>query len=105
MALSGAICGFAGFLAVAAVSHTISTSTASYSRGLTIVAWLAKMNPFIMILDLGAADLPGQGAPSRSLRPMGSTNTRRRSITGVTLFFILGSEFFVNYKVKFRRQK
>ena len=26
-------------------------------------------------------------------------------ITGVTLFFILGSEFFVNYKVKFRRQK
>lgn len=27
MALSGALCGFAGFLAVSAVSHTLSTST------------------------------------------------------------------------------
>ena len=26
-------------------------------------------------------------------------------ITGIILFFILGSEFFVNYKVKFRSRK
>ena len=31
MALSGALCGFAGFLAVSAVSHTLSTSTAEAS--------------------------------------------------------------------------
>jgi ABC-type uncharacterized transport system permease subunit len=51
MALSGAICGLAGFLAVSGASHTISTSTAG-GRGFTaiIVAWLAKFNTFVMIL-------------------------------------------------------
>ena len=51
MALSGAICGIAGFLAVSGASHTISVSTAG-GRGFTaiIVAWLAKFNTFVMIL-------------------------------------------------------
>ena len=51
MMISGAICGLAGFIAVAGASHTISTSTAGGS-GFTaiIVAWLAKFNTFTMIL-------------------------------------------------------
>ena len=51
MAISGAICGLAGFIAVAGASHTISTSTAG-GRGFTaiIVAWLAQFNTFVMIL-------------------------------------------------------
>ena len=87
MALSGAICGFAGFLAVAAVSHTISTSTAN-GRGFTAI--------IVAFLDKGAIQI----ASTYGLNEYAS-----QIITGVTLFFILGSEFFVNYKVKFRRQK
>ena len=51
MIISGAICGFAGFTAVAGADHTISTNTAG-GRGFTaiIVAWLAKFNPFVMVL-------------------------------------------------------
>ena len=51
MALSGAICGLSGFVAVSGASHTISTSTAG-GRGFTaiIVAWMAKFNTFVMIL-------------------------------------------------------
>ena len=50
MAISGAICGIAGFVIVSGASHTISTATAG-GRGFTaiIVAWLSKFNTFIMI--------------------------------------------------------
>ena len=49
--LSGAVCGIAGFLAVAGQGHTISTNTAG-GRGYVaiIVAWLAKFNTLVMIL-------------------------------------------------------
>ncbi len=105
MAISGAVCGFAGFLAVSAVSRTISTSTAG-GRGFTaiIVAWLAKMNPFIMIaisalltfLDKGAVQIASD---------FGLNEYASQIVTGITLFFILGSEFFIHYKVKLRRQR
>ena len=105
MAISGALCAIAGFLAVAAVSHTISTDTAG-GRGFTaiIVAWLAKMNPFIMIaisalltfLDKGAVQIASD---------FGLNEYASQIVTGITLFFILGSEFFINYKVKFRGKK
>ena len=105
MAISGAICGIAGFIAVAGASHTISTSTAG-GQGFTaiIVAWLAQFNTFIMIaisallvfLEKGAIEIASQFDLNDFVSEM---------ITGIILFFILGSEFFINYKVRFRRGK
>ena len=105
MAISGAICGIAGFIAVSGAGHTISTSTAG-GRGFTavIVAWLAKFNKFVMIListlivflEKGAIEIASRYDLSDYVSSM---------ITGIILFFILGSEFFVNYKVKFRSRK
>ena len=105
MAISGAICGIAGFIAVAGASHTISTSTAG-GQGFTaiIVAWLARFNTFVMIaissllvvLERGAAEIASQFDLNDFVSEM---------ITGIILFFILGSEFFINYKVRFRRGK
>ncbi|MDP3448123.1 MAG: ABC transporter permease [Eubacteriales bacterium] len=102
MAISGAICGIAGFIAVAGASHTISTSTAG-GQGFTaiIVAWLARFNTFIMIaistllvfLEKGAVEIASQFDLNDFVSEM---------ITGIILFFILGSEFFINYKVRFR---
>lgn len=102
MAISGAICGFAGFLAVSAVSRTISTSTAG-GRGFTaiIVAWLAKMNPFIMIAISALLTFLDKGA-IQIASDFGLNEYASQIVTGITLFFILGSEFFINYKVKFR---
>ena len=104
MAMSGAICGLAGFLAVSGVSHTISTSTAG-GRGFTaiIVAWLAKFNTFVMILislllvflEKGAIEIASQ---------FQLNDYASQIITGIILFFILGSEFFINYKVNFRHK-
>ncbi len=103
--LSGAICGVAGFIAVAGASHTISTSTAG-GRGFTaiIVAWLAKFNTLVMILvslllvflEKGAIQIASQ----YNLNDYAS-----QMITGIILFFILGSEFFINYRVILRKKK
>lgn len=100
MALSGALCGFAGFLAVSAVSHTLSTSTAG-GRGFTaiIVAWLAKMNPFVMILISALLSFLDKGAVQIA-SDFGLNEYVSKIISGVILFFILGSEFFINYQVK-----
>ena len=105
MTISGAICGLAGFLAVSGASHTISTSTAG-GRGFTaiIIAWLAKFNTFVMILisalivflDKGAIEIASRYQLNDYVSEM---------ITGIILFFILGSEFFINYNVKFRKAK
>jgi simple sugar transport system permease protein len=106
MALSGAICGIAGFLEVSGVSHTISTSTAG-GRGFTaiIVAWLAKFNTFVMILISFLLVFLEKGAIEIASR-YHLNDYVSNIITGIILFFILGSEFFINYKVNFcRRQK
>ena len=105
MTLSGAICGFAGFLAVSAISHTISTSTAG-GRGFTaiIVAWLAKMNPFVMILISALLTFMDKGA-SQIATDFGLNEYVSQIVSGVILFFILGCEFFINYQVRFRLTK
>lgn len=101
MAISGAVCGFAGFLAVSAISHTISTATAG-GRGFTaiIVAWLAKMNPFWMLLIAALLTFLDKGA-IQIASDFGLNEFASQIITGIVLFFILACEFFMNYKVSF----
>ena len=105
MAISGAICGLAGFISVAGAGHTISVDTAG-GRGFTaiIVAWLAKFNTFVMILiafllaflEKGAIEIASQ---------FNLNNDASNIITGIILFCIIGSEFFINYKLVFHRRK
>lgn len=104
MALSGAVCGIAGFLAVSGISHTISTSTAG-GRGFTaiIVAWMAKFNTFVMILISFLLIFLEKGAIEIASRYQ-LNDYASQIITGILLFFILGSEFFINYKLNFRHR-
>ena len=105
MAISGAICGLAGFIEVAGVSHTISTATAG-GRGFTaiIVAWLAKFNTFVMILISFLLVFLQKGAVQIASQ-FNLNDYASNIITGIILFFILGSEFFINYRVIFRGRK
>jgi len=105
MAISAAICGLAGFLEVSCVSHTISSLTAG-GRGFTaiIVAWLGKFNPIAMTLITGILSFLSRGA--NQIASDFNFNTYASSIlTGIILFFILASEFFINYKLVFRSKK
>lgn len=105
MAISGAICGLAGFIEVAGVSHTISTATAG-GRGFTaiIVAWLAKFNTFVMILISFLLVFLQKGAVQIASQ-FNLNDYASNIITGIILFFILGSEFFINYRVIVRGGK
>ncbi len=103
MAISGALCGVAGLLLVAGTDHTITKNTAG-GMGFTaiMVSWLAKFNPIIMMLTsfLIVFLQRGSGQIATSLRLNESISD---ILTGIILFFIIGCEFFVNYKVNFRR--
>jgi simple sugar transport system permease protein len=105
MAISGAICGMAGFIAVAGSSHTISTSTAG-GRGFTaiIVAWLAQFNTFVMVLMSLLLVFLQKGAIQIATK-FNLNDYASNIITGIILFFILGSEFFINYRVILRGKK
>lgn len=105
MMLSGAICGLAGYIAVAGASHTISTSTAGGNGFIAIiVAWLAKFNSFMMILVAALLVFMEKGAMEIASR-YNMNDFASHMITGIILFFILGSEFFTNYRLVFRRKE
>lgn len=101
MTISGAICGLAGFLAVAGADHSISVNT-SGGRGFIaiIVAWMAKFNTLVMILISALIVFLEKGAIAIASQ-FQLSNDVSDILTGVILFFILGSEFFINYKLKF----
>ena len=105
MALSGAICGIAGFIIVSGASHTISTSTAG-GRGFTaiIVSWLSKFNPFAMILVSFFLVFMQKGA-GQIASQFNLNENASDVITGIILFFILGCEFFINYRVGMRGRR
>ena len=99
MAISGAICGIAGFVIVSGASHTISTMTAD-GRGFTaiIVAWLSKFNTFIMLAVSFGIVFMQQGAVQIASQ-YGLNENASDVILGIILFFLIGAEFFINYRL------
>lgn len=102
MILSGAICGIAGLLLVGGTNHTITTTTAG-GRGFTaiMVSWLAKFNPLYMILTAFLITFLQSGAGEIST-VFGLNESFSDIITGIIIFFIIGCEFFINYKLHLR---
>ncbi len=99
MALSGAICGLAGLLLVGGTSHSIDSNLAD-NRGFTaiMVSWLAKFNPIMMIFTTFLIVFLERGADEISSK-FGLNSSFSDILTGIILFFIIGSEFFVQYQV------
>ena len=102
MFLSGAIAGIVGFLLASGANNTLYSGVANNAGFTAItVAWLAQLNPFAMVgisallavLQKGADTLNTQMAIPVSLSDV---------ITGVLLFFMLGCEFFINYRLILR---
>ena len=97
--VSGALCGIAGLLLVGGTNHTINTETAG-GRGFTaiMVSWLAKFNPFFMVVTSFIIVFLQKGAQQVSTDfrlPQAISDI----VTGIILFFIIGCEFFLNYKI------
>ncbi len=105
MLLSGALCGIAGLIMVAGTDHTIAVDTVG-GRGFTaiMVSWLAKFNPLTMFLTSFLIVFMEKGAIQVS-SDFGLNDSFSEIITGIIIFFIIGSEFFINYSIKFRESK
>ena len=103
MLLSGAICGIAGLLLVSGTDHTITTTIAG-GRGFTavMVSWLAKFNPLTMVFTSFLLVFLDRGASEISTN-FGLNHAFGDILTGIILFFIIGSEFFISYKLNFRK--
>ena len=101
MLFSGAICGVAGLLLVGGIHHTVSTSLVG-GQGFTavMVAWLAKFNPFTMVFTSFLLVFLSRGA-SEITTIYGLNHSFGDILTGIILFFIIGSEFFINYRLSF----
>ena len=103
MLLSGAVCGIAGFLLVGSTNHTLTTTLVG-GRGFTavMVSWLAKFSPvwmvlismFLVVLERGAGEISTKFGLNQSFSDI---------LTGIILFFIIGSEFFIMYRINFRK--
>ena len=103
MLISGAICGFAGLLLVGGTNHTLNADIVD-GRGFTavMVSWLGKFNPIWMVLtsfllvflDRGAGEIATDFGLNASFGDI---------LTGIILFFIIGCEFFIHYKISFTK--
>ena len=100
MIISGLLCGITGFLLVSGADHTISRDTIA-GRGFTaiMVSWLAKFNPVVMILTSFLLVFFQKGSTEVS-QLCGLNASFSDIITGIIIFFIIGSEFFINYQIK-----
>ena len=102
MILSGALCGLAGYLIGAGLDQTVTADSVG-GQGFTgiMVAWLGKFNPLAMILTAGLIQVLNQGAAQIS-QDFDVSGAFPDVSVGIILFFVIGSEFFINYKIHFR---
>ena len=103
--LCGIIAGITGFLLVSATNLDLNSKYTVNGRGFTgvLISWLAKFNPFAMVLtsflvvfvQKGAAEVSTYARLGASFPSM---------LAGVFFFFIIASEFFINYKIMFNKK-
>lgn len=103
--ISGALCGLAGYFQVAGADYTLTETTAG-GAGFTaiIVAWLSRLNPFVMIpVSIFIAMLKKGSLSIQSTMKIPASAADL--LTGIILFFMLGCELFIEYRLIFRRSK
>jgi simple sugar transport system permease protein len=98
MMLSGALAGLAGMAEIAGVVHRLQGAISpGYGFTAIIVAWLAKLNPFLVIIVsilFGGLILAG-----REIQPAGVP----RLIQGIILFALIASEVLLRYRLRLAR--
>ena len=99
MMLSGALAGLGGMSEVTGVIHRLQTSPVAAGYGFTgiIVAWLAKLNPLVIIIVsilFGGLILAG-----REIQPSGVP----KMIQGIILVCLIASDFLLRYRIIIER--
>ncbi len=104
MFISGAISGVVGFIFVSGANHTLYSGVAD-GVGFTAitVAWLSQLNSFAMIAISFVLAVLEKGSNTLQTR-LSVPASIADIITGILLFCMLSCEFFINYRLIFRRK-
>lgn len=102
LVLCGVISGIIGFLLVSATNMEIHAQYTVNGRGFTgvLISWLAHFNPLYMVLtSFLVVFIQKGGAEVSTYARLGDSFPM--VLTGVFFFFIIASEFFINYQIVF----
>jgi len=103
MLLSGGLAGLAGFVEIAAVSHRLQHGLAvGYGFTGIIVAWLARLNPWGVLLVAFLLSALFVGGEQIQIT-MGLPASVSGVLQGAILLFVLGGDVFTRYRLKFIR--
>lgn len=101
--ISGGLCGLSGMLQVAGVNHTLGievTSGVGYTA--IITTWLGQLSaPVILVVSFLFSMLLQGGSYIQTAFQI--PQAVAQLIQGTILFFVLGSEFFIQYKLVLKK--
>ncbi len=102
--ISGGLCGIAGMMQASAIEQSLSDQL-SGGLGFTavITTWLARLSaPGIVVVSFLFAMLLQGGSYLQSAMQIPSSVSG--ILQGIILFFVLGSEFFIQYSIVFKKK-
>lgn len=104
MFLSGGLCGLVGMIQASAIEKTLVAGiSANYGFTAIITAWLSRLNAIAVLFVCLAFAVLLQGAAFIQIA-MNVPASVADIVQGVILFFVLASEFFIQYRVGFNRK-
>jgi len=99
MTLSGGLCGLVGMIQASGVERTLNFGiSAGYGFTAIITAWLSRLNAIAVLFVCFAFAMMLKGAAFLQLE-MKVPSSIAEVVQGAILFFVLGSEFFLTYRV------
>ncbi len=105
VAISGAVCGLVGFMIIAGDKHSIKPDIVG-GQGFTaiMVSWLSKFNPLIMVPVSMLLIFLSTGS-KYATSAFRIDNSIGDVLAAIVIFSIIACEFFIRYKVNFRKLK
>lgn len=103
--LSGGLCGLTGMIQASAVNNTLAVEvTGGVGYTAIITTWLAQLSaPVVLLVSFLFAALVQGGAFIQTAFQI--PQAAASIMQGMILFFVLGSEFFIQYKLAIRRKE
>lgn len=102
MMISGGLAGLAGMIEVSGVAHRLMYGISpGYGYTAIIVAWLAKLNPWAMVVTsifIGALTVGGF-----SVQTIGLPSSMSLMLQGAILFCLIGGEMLNKYRIKWKK--
>lgn len=100
MSISGGLLGLVGMVQASAIEHTLTWGLSSgYGFTAIITTWLARLNAITTLFVCLAFAMLLQGADYIQLA-LNVPSSVAGIVEGIILFFVLGSDFFLRYRVQ-----